>query len=42
MGGPYGAARPDGPGRRGAWGLVAVVLLLGVHLVRGGTDELRA
>ncbi|MFF8506668.1 class F sortase [Streptomyces sp. NPDC015492] len=38
----YGAARTDGPGRRGAWGLVAVALLLGVHLVRGGTDELRA
>ncbi|MFF5970950.1 class F sortase [Streptomyces sp. NPDC012769] len=28
-----------GPGRRGAWGLVAVVLLVGVHLVRGGAGE---
>ncbi|MFJ3582576.1 class F sortase [Streptomyces sp. NPDC090127] len=25
--------------RRGAWGVVAVVLLVGVHLVRGGTQE---
>ncbi|MFE1382237.1 class F sortase [Streptomyces sp. NPDC058740] len=32
----------NGPGRRGAWGVVAVVLLVGVHLVRGGADELRA
>ncbi|WP_306326439.1 class F sortase [Streptomyces venezuelae] len=31
-----------GQGRHGAWGLVAVVLLVGVHLVRGGADELRA
>ncbi|WP_435973214.1 class F sortase [Streptomyces sp. Qhu_M48] len=29
-------------GRHGAWGLVAVALLVGVHLVRGGADELRA
>ncbi|MFE5614522.1 class F sortase [Streptomyces sp. NPDC056524] len=27
---------------RGAWGVVAVVLLVGVHLVRGGTEEWRA
>ncbi|MFJ5832606.1 class F sortase [Streptomyces sp. NPDC093089] len=27
----------DAHGRRGAWGLVAVALLVGVHLVRGGT-----
>ncbi|MFI8962201.1 class F sortase [Streptomyces sp. NPDC053493] len=26
-------------GRRGAWGVVAVVLLVGVHLVRGGAGE---
>ncbi|MFE4310709.1 class F sortase [Streptomyces sp. NPDC056891] len=39
---PGGAARADGVGRHGAWGLVAVVLLVGVHLVRGGTDEIRA
>ncbi|MER8043471.1 class F sortase [Streptomyces sp. NPDC094032] len=32
----------NGPGRRGAWGVVAVVLLVGVHLLRGGADELRA
>lgn len=32
----------SGPARRGAWGVVAVVLLVGVHLVRGGADELRA
>ncbi|MGO4630434.1 class F sortase [Streptomyces sp. 2RAF24] len=32
----------NGPGRRGAWGVVAVVLLIGVHLLRGGADELRA
>ncbi|GAA2773049.1 class F sortase [Streptomyces showdoensis] len=32
----------NGPGRRGAWGVVAVVLLIGVHLLRGGTDALRA
>ncbi|MFI8519697.1 class F sortase [Streptomyces sp. NPDC085481] len=31
------------PGRRrGAWGVVAVVLLVGVHLVRGGTEEWRS
>ncbi|MFE5732737.1 class F sortase, partial [Streptomyces sp. NPDC056528] len=29
-------------GRHGAWGVVAVVLLVGVHLVRGGAEELRA
>ncbi|MER5963878.1 class F sortase [Streptomyces sp. NPDC002057] len=35
--------RSDGAtGRHGAWGLVAVALLVGVHLVRGGADELRA
>ncbi|MFE2011962.1 class F sortase [Streptomyces sp. NPDC059491] len=39
---PAGVARPHGTGRRGAWGLVAVALLVGVHLVRGGADELRA
>lgn len=27
-----------GPSRRGAWGVVIVVLLVGVHLVRGGTE----
>ncbi|MFF0427003.1 class F sortase [Streptomyces sp. NPDC004520] len=35
-------ARPDGTGRRGAWGVIAVVLLIGVHLVRGGAGELPA
>ncbi|MGW9436268.1 class F sortase [Streptomyces sp. NPDC055607] len=34
--------RADSTGRHGAWGLVAVVLLVGVHLVRGGAEELRA
>lgn len=34
--------RADSTGRHGAWGAVAVVLLVGVHLVRGGTEELRA
>ncbi|WP_053640988.1 MULTISPECIES: class F sortase [unclassified Streptomyces] len=34
--------RTDGTGRHGAWGAVAVVLLVGVHLVRGGAEELRA
>ncbi|MFF2774574.1 class F sortase [Streptomyces sp. NPDC058052] len=29
-------------GRRGAWGVVAVLLLVGVHLVRGGTEQLTA
>ncbi|MFE6228376.1 MULTISPECIES: class F sortase [unclassified Streptomyces] len=29
-------------GRRGAWGVVAVLLLAGVHLVRGGTEQLTA
>ncbi|MFE3123024.1 class F sortase [Streptomyces hydrogenans] len=29
-------------GRRGAWGVVAILLLTGVHLVRGGTQELTA
>lgn len=43
---PGGAAGPPrGHGaaahRRGAWGLVAVALLAGVHLVRGGAAELR-
>ncbi|MEU9699386.1 class F sortase [Streptomyces sp. NPDC047981] len=28
----------NGPSRRGAWGVVIVVLLVGVHLVRGGTQ----
>lgn len=27
------------PGRRGAWGVVAVVLLVGVHLLRGGLTD---
>ncbi|WP_318209755.1 MULTISPECIES: class F sortase [unclassified Streptomyces] len=35
-------ATGHGAGRHGAWGLVAVVLLVGVHLVRGGADEIRA
>ncbi|WP_030686617.1 class F sortase [Streptomyces globisporus] len=34
--------RSDGTGGRGAWGAVAVVLLVGVHLVRGGTGEFAA
>ncbi|MFF4172900.1 class F sortase [Streptomyces sp. NPDC001744] len=34
--------RSEGTDRRGAWGVVAVVLLVGVHLVRGGVEELRA
>ncbi|MFF8605935.1 class F sortase [Streptomyces sp. NPDC015346] len=29
-------------GGRGAWGVLAVVLLVGIHLVRGGTEEWRA
>ncbi|MEU9996965.1 class F sortase [Streptomyces sp. NPDC050848] len=29
----------NGTSRRGAWGIVIVVLLVGVHLVRGGTEE---
>ncbi|MFD4376248.1 class F sortase [Streptomyces sp. NPDC058486] len=29
-------------GRRGAWGIVAILLLVGVHLVRGGTEQLTA
>ncbi|MFF5503861.1 class F sortase [Streptomyces roseolus] len=29
-------------GRRGAWGLVAILLLVGVHLVRGGAQQLAA
>ncbi|MEV6201240.1 class F sortase [Streptomyces sp. NPDC051771] len=29
-------------GRRGAWGVVAILLLVGVHLVRGGTEQLTA
>ncbi|WP_282693419.1 class F sortase [Streptomyces sp. CC208A] len=29
-------------GRRGAWGTVVVLLLVGVHLVRGGTQQLTA
>ncbi|CAM5239588.1 Vitamin B12 import ATP-binding protein BtuD [Streptomyces tanashiensis] len=33
--------RPDGTGRRGAWGVIAVVLLVGVHLVRGGAGTAR-
>ncbi|MER7951376.1 class F sortase [Streptomyces sp. NPDC096079] len=37
-----GGARPEVTGRRGAWGVIAVVLLVGVHLVRGGTGELQA
>ncbi|MFD5322497.1 class F sortase [Streptomyces sp. NPDC127092] len=31
-----------GHGRRGAWGVIAVVLLIGVHLVRDGTGDWRA
>ncbi|WP_314612454.1 class F sortase [Streptomyces stackebrandtii] len=34
--------RDAGPGKHGAWGVIAVVLLIGIHLVRGGADELRA
>ncbi|MFD3332013.1 class F sortase [Streptomyces sp. NPDC058700] len=34
--------RAEATGRRGAWGVVAVVLLVGVHLVRGGTGEPRS
>ncbi|MFD3531763.1 class F sortase [Streptomyces sp. NPDC058664] len=34
--------RSDGTGRRGAWGVIAVVLLVGIHLVRGGAEELGA
>ncbi|MFF3605943.1 class F sortase [Streptomyces sp. NPDC002463] len=36
---PRDTERPQhaGTGRRGAWGVIAVVLLIGVHLVRGGT-----
>lgn len=34
-----GSSGPNGSSRRGAWGVVAVVLLLGIHLVRDGTDE---
>ncbi|MFB7511738.1 class F sortase [Streptomyces sp. NPDC056144] len=29
-------------GQRGAWGLVAVVLLIGIHLTRGGAEDLTA
>ncbi|MEE1816993.1 class F sortase [Streptomyces sp. SP18ES09] len=36
------AGAAPGTGRRGAWGAIAVVLLIGVHLVRGGTGELQA
>ncbi|MFJ8667233.1 class F sortase [Streptomyces sp. NPDC093600] len=32
----------NGTSRRGAWGVVVIVLLVGVHLVRGGTEEWRA
>ncbi|MFD7322967.1 class F sortase [Streptomyces sp. NPDC059875] len=32
----------SGSSRRGAWGVVIVVLLVGIHLVRGGTEEWRA
>ncbi|MCX5394231.1 class F sortase [Streptomyces sp. NBC_00094] len=31
-----------GAGTRGAWGVIAILLLVGVHLVRGGVAELRA
>ncbi|MFE4618118.1 class F sortase [Streptomyces sp. NPDC056747] len=34
--------RGAGTGKHGAWGVIAVVLLVGIHLVRGGADELRA
>ncbi|MFD9610318.1 class F sortase [Streptomyces sp. NPDC059083] len=37
-----GTGAGPGTGRRGAWGAIAVVLLIGVHLVRGGTGELQA
>ncbi|MGA5067564.1 class F sortase [Streptomyces exfoliatus] len=36
------SADRTGTGRHGAWGVIAVVLLVGVHLVRGGAAELRA
>ncbi|MFE5716841.1 class F sortase [Streptomyces sp. NPDC056501] len=34
--------RGAGTGKHGAWGVIAVVLLIGIHLVRGGADELGA
>ncbi|MFD3660444.1 class F sortase [Streptomyces sp. NPDC058659] len=37
-----GGTGPGGTGTRGAWGVIVVVLLVGVHLVRGGAEELRA
>ncbi|MFD9031170.1 class F sortase [Streptomyces sp. NPDC059567] len=37
-----GSSGPNGLSRRGAWGVVVVVLLVGIHLVRGGTEEWRA
>ncbi|MGW7428497.1 class F sortase [Streptomyces sp. NPDC054861] len=42
MRGISGPAPGAGPGTRGAWGVVVVVLLVGVHLVRAGTAEYRA
>ncbi|MFF3314483.1 class F sortase [Streptomyces sp. NPDC003035] len=36
-----GSSGPGGSSRRGAWGVVIVVLLMGIHLVRGGTEEWR-
>ncbi|MFE0704041.1 class F sortase [Streptomyces sp. NPDC058872] len=41
MGRSDGTTGVEGVGRRGSWGLVAVVLLIGVHLLRGGVAELR-
>ncbi|MFE5483168.1 class F sortase [Streptomyces sp. NPDC056527] len=37
-----GSSGPNGTSRRGAWGVVAVVLLVGIHLVQTGTEEWRA
>ncbi|MFE0643982.1 class F sortase [Streptomyces sp. NPDC058877] len=42
MGRSEGTTGAEGVGRRGSWGLVAVVLLIGVHLLRGGVEGLRA
>lgn len=39
MQGSEAAQGSRGPGRRGAWGVITVVLLIGVHLVRGGAGE---
>ncbi|WP_329113869.1 class F sortase [Streptomyces sp. NBC_01353] len=37
-----GSSGSNGSSRRNAWGVVVVVLLVGIHLVRGGTEEWRA